>query len=135
MSPVAPSPTADGPLTRGRDEEATLGRGELHELGPMRNRKGTYPVNGGTDGGNVSTSRTNVGTDGGLDDHQASGRDWRQALRDDEEEIVEFAHRFTGRGRWVPWTTSVVNIARSSGARARRIFVVRPELTIFPAQF
>jgi hypothetical protein len=49
----------------------------------------------------------------------ADGKNWRTALREDEEALKSFVHRFTGRDRWVPWGTSLKNIAMSSGARER----------------
>lgn len=142
MSHVASTPTSDAlwpSQTRVRDEEDTLGRGERHELVSLYSHNDTYPLldrselhelhsshtrndiypttqNGGTDSG--TNSRTNVGTDDGIDYHRVSGTDWHQVIREDEVAFISFVHRFIGRGRWVPWGTSAVNVARSSGVHA-----------------
>ena len=124
MSPVAPSPAFDAlrrSQTGPRDEEALPGRGERHELESSDTRNDAHPTtqNGETDG--RTNRRADIGNDGGIDHHQASVNDWRQTLHEDEEELISFVHRFTGRGRWVPWGTSVANVVRSSGAHAPSI--------------
>jgi hypothetical protein len=47
--------------------------------------------------------------------HLADGKDVGQALREDADRLKQFGIRFSGRDRWVPWSTSLVNVMRSSG--------------------
>lgn len=98
-------------------------RGERHDLESLHTRNDTYPTtqNGETNGG--TNGRANIATGGRIDHRQASGTDWRQTLHEDEEELISFVHRFMGRGRWVPWGTSIANIVRSSGVHAGSIEV------------
>lgn len=42
--------------------------------------------------------------------------DWHEQLRKEKGAVKYFIHRFTGKDRWVPWLTSVKNIALSCGA-------------------
>jgi hypothetical protein len=48
--------------------------------------------------------------------HLASGKDFGNAVQEDIQIAREFWARFSGRDRWVPWTTSVKNIVMSSRA-------------------
>jgi hypothetical protein len=48
--------------------------------------------------------------------HTADGRTIAGALREDADRVKEFWIRFTGRNRWVTFTTSIVNIVRSSSS-------------------
>lgn len=44
--------------------------------------------------------------------------DWHEQLRREKGSAKYFAHRFAGNDRWVPWLTSVKNVAFSSSTRS-----------------
>lgn len=105
MPSAHPAPDAELGLSNGHEHEATL-HSEAHELQPLSPKANQHPH-----------SEHHYG--------QHLREEWHTAVADNEQEVLNFWHRFTGKGRWVGWAGSTKNIVMSSCKCFFTIFALR----------